>query len=545
MAKPSGKEGPVWRAGIYARLSVDGNEKKNESIDTQIEIAKKYLRQIEDAELAACYTDLGKTGTNFKREGFERMMEDIRQKKINCVAVKDFSRFGRNYIETGNYMEKIFPFLKVRFIAVTDGYDSERITGGQFQLSVNLKNIVNELYARDISQKVRSVKQLKQEKGSYIGGAPPYGYRAKKVGDKRILFPDEAARQIVVKIFEMYADGKTCREIADELYQKKIQRPWAYNTTGKIYCPKDQMLQQWSYDTIKNILMNPVYTGTFFQPGDDKKTHGSPKDRESHSLAAAHTHEPLISEELFRRVSQRFQSQKKYGNRRGFSETITPKEDVFKGMIFCGGCGSLMVRQSSIKIRSGGERVRRYSYACPNKNKIGNMACSSQRISLSALETIVKTLMEKECSCFEFCLEDDWKETMQEAVKKKAGIRTRIREAKQKQEQLTWMGSQLYRRFHEGEISREVFLEEKSKIEKELEKWNRRETDFRRQEEMTEQEAEKRKQSISELLTGGADTEPDRQMAECLIQKINVYPKGWIEILWNYRKNELLERMTE
>lgn len=107
------------------------------------------------------------------------------------------------------------------------------------------------------------------------------------------------------------------------------------------------------------------------------------------------------------------------------------------------------------------------------------------------------------------------------------------------------MGSQLYRRFHEGEISREVFLEEKSKIEKELEQWNRRETDFRRQEEMTEQEAEKRKQSISELLTGGADMEPDRQMAECLIQKINVYPKGRIEILWNYRKNELLKRMTE
>lgn len=119
----------IWNAGIYARLSVDNHNRKNESIDTQIDVAKEYIRKSENIVLAECYTDLGKTGTNFEREGFERMMVDIRRHKINCVIVKDFSRFGRNYIETGNYMEKIFPFFNVRFISVSDGYDSHRAQG--------------------------------------------------------------------------------------------------------------------------------------------------------------------------------------------------------------------------------------------------------------------------------------------------------------------------------------------------------------------------------------------------------------------------------
>ena len=144
--------GSLWMAGIYARLSVDSDDQKNESIDTQIEIAKEYIRRAGDIEYVDRYTDLGRSGTDFEREGFARMMEDVRQKKINCIVVKDLSRFGRDHIETGNYIEKIFPFLNVRFIAVTDGYDSECSAGDDMQLTMNLKNIVNELYAKDIAQ---------------------------------------------------------------------------------------------------------------------------------------------------------------------------------------------------------------------------------------------------------------------------------------------------------------------------------------------------------------------------------------------------------
>ncbi len=143
----------IYSAGIYARLSVDSDERKNESIETQIEIAGQFIRQQADMELYGSYTDLGRTGTNFEREGFEQMMRDVRTRKIDCIVVKDLSRFGRNHIEAGNYIEKIFPFLGVRFVAVTDKFDSLSASGKDEAFGVNLKNLVNEMYARDIGAK--------------------------------------------------------------------------------------------------------------------------------------------------------------------------------------------------------------------------------------------------------------------------------------------------------------------------------------------------------------------------------------------------------
>lgn len=160
----------IYSVGIYARLSVDSGERKNESIETQMEIAKAFVKSQSDMMIFDCYSDIGKTGTNFEREGFERMMRDVRMRKIDCIIVKDLSRFGRNHIETGNYIEKIFPFMGVRFIAVTDHFDSMNISGQNETLGVNLKNLVNEMYARDIALKVKSSRKAKWEQGSYTGG---------------------------------------------------------------------------------------------------------------------------------------------------------------------------------------------------------------------------------------------------------------------------------------------------------------------------------------------------------------------------------------
>ena len=177
----------IYSTGIYARLSVDSSERKNESIETQVEIAKDFIGRQDDMELYEVYTDIGKTGTNFEREGFERMMRDVRTRKIDCIVVKDLSRFGRNHIETGNYIEKIFPFMGVRFVAVTDNFDSNDISGQGDTMGINLKNLVNEMYARDIAVKVKASRKAKWEQGGYTGGIPPYGYRAEWIGDKKCL----------------------------------------------------------------------------------------------------------------------------------------------------------------------------------------------------------------------------------------------------------------------------------------------------------------------------------------------------------------------
>lgn len=193
----------MYSVGIYVRLSVDASERKNESIETQIEIAKAFISRQKDMVIFDCYTDIGKTGTNFEREGFERMMRDVRMRKIDCIIVKDLSRFGRNHIETGNYIEKIFPFMGVRFIAVTDNFDSMNISGQNETLGVNLKNLVNEMYAKDIAIKVKSSRQAKWEQGSYTGGVAPYGYRTEWIGDKKCLFIEETTSD-VVKRYSIY-----------------------------------------------------------------------------------------------------------------------------------------------------------------------------------------------------------------------------------------------------------------------------------------------------------------------------------------------------
>ena len=179
---------PVYRVAIYARLSVDTDEKKSESIETQVLLMKEFIQK-HNAEtdkeyelvLYDIYSDLGKTGTNFEREEFERMMNDVRAGKVNCILVKDFSRFGRNYIETGNYLEKILPFMKVRFISVCDHYDSFAPNAKNYELSMNIKNLVNDAYAKDISAKGRAAKRIAQKNGEYVEPTAPYGYCCEKI----------------------------------------------------------------------------------------------------------------------------------------------------------------------------------------------------------------------------------------------------------------------------------------------------------------------------------------------------------------------------
>ena len=191
-----------YKAGIYARLSADIDKKvcrqtsKNESVEVQIEIAKKFIEEwngkhTDKIEVVDCYIDLGKTGTNFNRGAFQRLMQDVRMGDINCVIVKDLSRFGRNYLEAGNYIEKIFPFLGVRFIAVADGFDTGAGGNETKQMVSEIKNLVNDMYAKDFSVKAKASLAQRRKEGSYVGGPAPYGYKAVWEGKVRRLIPDD------------------------------------------------------------------------------------------------------------------------------------------------------------------------------------------------------------------------------------------------------------------------------------------------------------------------------------------------------------------
>lgn len=531
----------IWNAGIYARLSVDNHNQKNESIDTQIEIAKEYINKSEDIVLVDCYTDLGETGTNFEREGFDRLMKDIRQHKINCVIVKDFSRFGRNYIETGNYMDKIFPFFNVRFISVSEGYDSHRKLHENDNFSVNIKNIVNELYARDCAHKVREIKKSKLKQGCYVGGIPSYGYYGKWIDGKKVLFPEEGTGDVVRKIYELFDSGNSIKEIIAYLFEKGIHRPKEYQSTGHVHCEEGEVLRQWSDQTIRTILTNHVYIGTLVQITADGKRYrnGGRCDIEPDEvIIVEHAHEPIVGEEMFYRISSRIEEKrKKELDKKGLSNDIL-QEDIYKNLIYCGECGKRLKRTCTSNSRSYGVSVRTYSYGCPDIQRIDSLKCNNHFVSLNTINRIVLEMLRKE-----FDLSGIRAKTLVDFNRKQAEKREKKFEGKKRatkndiQEADVEMSS-MYQQYRSGKFDKETFLNLKKG--KEMEKGNlikalsELETDKQRM----KQEADAMDHFLRDLWKGKESAVLDGQIVQCLIKRITVYKDKRVEIIFNFSKEQ-------
>ena len=298
------KKDKIYSVGIYARLSVDGTDRKNESIENQLEQCREYVRTQEDLELFGCYSDLGKTGTNFQRDDFERLMADVRMRKVDCIVVKDLSRFGRNHLEMGNYLGKIFPFLGVRFIAINDNFDN--MDGDPETLSVQLKNLVNELYAKDISVKIRSSRVKQFERGSFSGCHPVYGYDVVKEGNRRILVVNEEAAAVVREIFARYLNGATYADLIEWLYSEKIHRPGDHRKYKHVYQQDGEVLHNWHKATLNQILNNCAYIGYLIcEQKDGERVSGrtSTKVLTGELKVREGNHEPIISEEVFQEVA--------------------------------------------------------------------------------------------------------------------------------------------------------------------------------------------------------------------------------------------------
>ena len=215
----------LWNAGAYIRLSImeTRDRKDSEALSNQKELLSGHISQRPDLKLCGMYVDNGETGTNFERSGFQRLMADIQAGRINCVVVKDLSRFGRNAVETGNYLERVFPFLGVRFISINDGYDSTAPNAGD-ALAVALKSLVNEAYSMDISRKSGSVLRQKQQRGEFIGAFASYGYLRDPEDVHRIIVDPETA-PIVCEIFRRVADGEAVHSVLRWLNTEGVLSP--------------------------------------------------------------------------------------------------------------------------------------------------------------------------------------------------------------------------------------------------------------------------------------------------------------------------------
>ncbi|MCI9140708.1 hypothetical protein D7X25_33635 [bacterium 1XD42-8] len=296
------KEQKIYKAAMYVRLSHKGEE---ESLETQKTIIREYLKNYPEIVLIKEFEDYGWSGGNFHRPGFYSMIEEIRNGKIDCIVVKDLSRFGRNYIETGRFLEYLFPKMGVRFLSVQDNYDTLYKEEEREAFLVPLKNIVHDFYKRDIGDKIRSAIRIKQERGEYVGSCPPYGYQLDK---ERKLQIDYEAGLVVKEIFQKYLDGVSIGDIRRKLNEEGVLSPCRYFARKGIL-KKDRTNGKgvWDDKIIGRMLMNPVYCGhrpirkTRTLPWSGKKEN---IDKEQWDMLW-NCHPPLIEEEVYKKIEKR------------------------------------------------------------------------------------------------------------------------------------------------------------------------------------------------------------------------------------------------
>lgn len=355
----------VYKAAKYIRLSyTDDKSNESNSVGNQRKLIEDFVSRHPEIELVSEKVDDGYSGVIFDRPAFKEMMDDIMEGKINCVIVKDLSRLGREYIETGRYMRRVFPAYGVRFIAINDNIDTLNESAGD-DLTVSVKNIMNEAYARDISIKTRSSLETKRKNGDFVGAFPVYGYR-KSEDNHNLLVVDEYAAQVVRSIFRMRLEGFSPYAIANELNRLGTLSPLAYKKYyGLPHAKKgytDRKDCRWSANTVTRILQDETYTGTLVQ-GRKGSQHFKLKEMESRPssewVRVENAHEAIIDRNDFDLV-QRI---------RNLDTRTSPQKDkvyLFSGILVCGCCGSRMVR----KTNRYKDKEYHYYY-CPTGKKNG------------------------------------------------------------------------------------------------------------------------------------------------------------------------------
>lgn len=387
----SAKEG-AYKTAVYARLSTEDLDE--DTLDNQIYLLKSFVGEKTDMVLVDIYADNGFSGTNFERPEFTRLMNDVKTGKVNCIVVKDLSRLGRNYIETGNLIENVFPFLNVRFIAVTDNFDTNE-GGGVENMVASFKNLVNDVYAKDISRKIITAFRTKQKNGEYIGLVAPYGY-LKSAENKNKFVIDEKTAPAVKKIFELYAGGYGLDRIARIMNESDYDCPRKYRYSIGITKSDRYKNSKWGRTTINTILTNRAYIGDMVQ-GKVKQElcnnivmHYTNKDD---WIVVEGTHEAIIERNLFFEVQDILEKKKtEQAVRRKNSKSREYKEEnLLIGRIKCGCCGKSMNLAQNVR----GNSISR-SYYCSGYKELREAVCTNKnRINKSSVESKVLESIKK------------------------------------------------------------------------------------------------------------------------------------------------------
>ena len=528
--------------GIYVRLSIEnsGKDDDGDSIENQTSICKEYVEEHPDLKLYDIYEDNGKKGTNFDRPEFNRLMDDIRAGKVKCVLVKDLSRFGRDYIEAGEYLEKIFPFLGVRFISITDGYDSLTAGDAEGALMIPLKNMINDVYAKDISRKIITSFRARQEKGEYLPAFPPYGYVKSKTKAYRYEVDEEVAPYVRM-IFEWKAAGVSHSKICKRLNDMGAVTPARRKVELGIWHAEKYKHTIWHGRTIIDIMKNATYTGTLVYGRMPKslyqgiKCHRAKPD-EWRCIPDAH--EAIVSQELFDKVQKIFDErsermQKKWAESKQVRDKIV---NLFVKRIYCGDCGKRM------RFVKGNNALRDKNfyytnYVCGGYLDSGYRNCTRHSIRYQDVVDAVFAAMQVQ---MEYALnQEKMMQKLRGTAKEHNLIDQYVAKVNYLTQELKKVNSRregLFESFAEGildeadyQYAKKSYDEEYASLEKQL------------------SEAKSRKKELDGVLTANNEwlqamhkvedaTELDQDLVNALVKKVLIYEDNRVEVEFKFRE---------
>ncbi|MCL1882722.1 MAG: recombinase family protein [Defluviitaleaceae bacterium] len=518
----------LYRVGLYIRLSVeDKHYGESTSVENQRAMLSGFIAHIPNWIETRTYVDDGASGGNFNRKGFQDMMEDVRNDVINLVIVKDLSRFGRNYLEAGRYLEEELPALGCRFVALSDGIDTVE---GESEI-IPFLNAINDFYIRDVSVRIKSVFLAKAKDGQKLTGVAPYGY-VRKDGERSRLAIDEYAALVVKRIFELRANGYGYTFIAGVLNSEGILSPRAYyfHRQGRVVNAQENTTSAcskiWATRTVKLILNNELYIGNTvsFKRGTrsyrDKREY---RRDESEWLKVEHTHIPIVESEIWDKV----QAINKTAKAR-VAHAKKPQPKLFTGLLLCPECGTKMGYKSK-------------SYQCRTFQRSGGVACSPHRISEEDLKAVVISHVKE--AARQITLDED---AMIGAIRSKlisgykTGKQNVTRERQALEQQLYAFESQidqLYEDRVEGMISAETFTDLANDIEarrvateEKLLHLNQATLEANTKIDEIDKNGEFQRNSRLANLVQEKSTniEVDRELLDALIEKIEVGELSWL-----------------
>ena len=447
----------IYRCALYARISVETERKREaDTIGNQLQLLKDYVSEHPDLIIYDIYSDDDISGVDFVRPEFSRMMNDLRDGKIDCIIVKDLSRLGRNYLESGEYIEMVFPFFQCRFIAITDRFDTKY---NQADFSVQLKNLANEMYAKDISKKISSVKRNAQEQGKFTAGRAPYGYRIDPE-DKQHLVVDEETAPIVRQLFELLAEGNTVHGVAMIMNERGIPSPGRLLYERGIATTDKFKNSRWYMPTIRRMLSDEIYLG-WMVSGRYRSTYqttgqkGIKKHPREEWIITKGTHEPIVTEELFNRVQEYFVKTKEAYGQTSLYNSKSKKSSIFTSHLRCGECGKGMY----LRLKKSGNGEKKGWYYCPMHENYNSSYCTKKAIKQEDLESVVLKIIRSQIQLFsdarELCLSLNKRESSKTKYRLYC---THIRDIKAQIAKCVERKASLYTDFADGIISQDDYI---------------------------------------------------------------------------------------